>query len=228
MSKKRTSNELASNFPSWNNLIDKYLFIECQAEQMEDGFKININKMLADIICYFTSCIKAKDGWEIATSTSHGRFSLFSLVRSKKLCAEIRFGIDRDEFYMSSYLEAAPYLKNMDDAFWGEVLSLSLLGKFEFSDSAVPQMNKKSEAEKIMRHNKSQLFRLIRNYLFLEITEGSTIDLGAIELYWPIKTPLLTILQNGVTAFEKIYRINYALYRAEYLCFRNEVRESHR
>jgi hypothetical protein len=105
-------------------------------------------------------------------------------------------------------------------------MSLFSLGRFEFIEDAAPQMNKKSEADKIMRHNKSQLFRLIRNYLFLEITEGSTADLGKIELYWPIKTPLLTILQNGATAFEKIYRINYALYRAEYLYFHNEVRKN--
>jgi hypothetical protein len=115
---------------------------------------------------------------------------------------------------MTSNFLAAPYLKNMDDTFWVDMLSLLSLGRFEFLEDAAPQMNKKSEEDKIMRHNKSQLFRLIRNYLFLEITEGSTADLGKIELFWPIKTPLLTILQNGATAFEKIYRINYALYRA--------------
>ncbi|MCW5198392.1 hypothetical protein VU06_01430 [Desulfobulbus sp. F3] len=224
MSEKSISNELISNFQDWNNLIADYIRIECQAEELNDTLRTDINNMLASILSYSASCVKIKDVGEIMTSTSRGDFSLFSLFRS--ICSYIRFGIYQDEFYMTSSFSAAPYLKKMNDAFWIDMLSLSSLGRLNFLEEAEPQIDKKSEAGKIMRHNKSQIFRIIRNYLFLEITEGDTADLGTIELYWPIKTPLITILQNATAAFEKMYRINYALYRAEYLCFRNEVRKS--
>lgn len=67
-----------------------------------------------------------------------------------------------------------------------------------------------------MHFNKSQLFRLIRNYLLLETNKGGTIDIGALEIKWEIGIPWHDLISKGSAAFYNMYQINYSLFRAEY------------
>jgi hypothetical protein len=59
----------------------------------------------------------------------------------------------------------------------------------------------------------------LRNYLFLEASNGSD-DLGSLEIGWDLDTSWDKIILNGRAAFRNLYRINYLLYRAEYVALR--------
>lgn len=205
---------LTSKFNEWNKVINVY----CQSAQPSDDIMIQLHDIFIEILLYFVSSGTFKDQWEYTNYPLN--FMPFASVTSQKMNLKIDIGLYKGEFYMSSSINAAPYLRSMDDTFWKEIIDLSLLGIFEFTDNAIPQRQKGTESDKLMKYNNSQIFKLIRNYLFLEITNSGSVDLGSLEIRWPIGTPWVTILEKGRTAFQKIYRINYALYRADYLANR--------
>jgi len=174
-----------------------------------------LNSVFAAILSFFVvhSGVKAK------FSSPQYQFVMSGQgvsVKSEKMNTEICFGIYRNEFFMDSYIEYPWYLKNMDDEFWANSLELDSLGKFKFQENATPSSSEAKNILKTMGKSKSNIFNMIRNYILLE-NSGGSIDLGSLEIMWPINTPWEKLLHNGVGVFKRLYRINYLLYRRYYI-----------
>jgi hypothetical protein len=54
-------------------------------------------------------------------------------------------------------------------------------------------------------------------YILFELNGDDVGDIGSLEIVWPIDTSWDTLIGNGLSAFTGLYRINYMLYRHEYL-----------
>ncbi len=66
---------------------------------------------------------------------------------------------------------------------------------------------------KLFKNAKSSIFQLVRNYILLEAYDGSSDDLGSLEIKWPLTASWTELITNAAKAFRYIYRVNYMLYR---------------
>lgn len=66
---------------------------------------------------------------------------------------------------------------------------------------------------KELKNSKSNIFRVIRNYILLEVYEEDSSNLGSLEIKWPLTASWIDIVSNCVKAFAGLYKINYMLYK---------------
>jgi hypothetical protein len=220
------SPNIVTNFDDWdrtlNNFVEIYLSQENSNEHdgIIDETSTRLHQLFLTALFAFIEEGNFKDKWFYSKAPNMFRYGQSTTVRSEKLGINIDFGVYLYEFFLNCHFVLARHIPSMDDTFWKLILELQSLGNMEFAENAVPLIEKVSEADRLMRYNKSQIFRLIRNYIFLE---GDVTDFGALEVKWGIRTSLDTLLANGSIAFRNLYRINYLLFRAEYM-----VRRGHK
>lgn len=86
----------------------------------------------------------------------------------------------------------------MNDEFWKLVIDLQLFGKLKFEPNFNPSVAKKSEADKLMKCNQSQVFQLIRNLVLLKTVEhGEIADFGDLAVTWGLQTPANSFIFYG-------------------------------
>jgi len=105
----------------------------------------------------------------------------------------------------------------MPNDFCTTFTELFSFGKFSFQENAVPTFDRKKPAPDIFKGGKSDIYTLIRNYILLELYSEGSLDLGWFRIEWPHNTSWEVLIRNGCDAFKRIYRLNYMLYRVEYL-----------
>ncbi|EMS78852.1 hypothetical protein [Desulfotignum phosphitoxidans] len=215
---------LSEEFTEWDHLVSMFLEAEYSdenefSEEEYQSILIQLNNVLSVALTTFAEFSGTKDKF----SDPQYRLIMMgqnSSITSEKMGVEFSFGIYRNSFFIETFIQYPWYLKSMDDFFWQLFLDLEALGDFKFQESAIPSS---LEAKEILKHtgkSKSNIFNVIRNYILLE-SSGGSIDLGSLEISWPISTPWEDLLKNGIEAFKKLYRINYLLYRRYYLYLRS-------
>ena len=67
----------------------------------------------------------------------------------------------------------------------------------------------------LLRNNRSNLFKLLRNYILLDINKKSSIDIGWLSLKWAKEISFEQLLTKGCQAFKNLYTIDYLLYKID-------------
>ena len=211
---------LSGEFTKWDHLVSMFLEAEYSdenefSEKEYQSVLIQLNNVLADALTTFADFSGTKDKF------SDPQYRLITMgqclsIASEKMGIEFSFGIYQNSFFIETFIQYPWYLKSMDDSFWQLFLDLEALGNFKFQESAIPSSPEAREILKYTSKSKSNIFNVIRNYILLE-SSGGSVDLGSLEISWPVSTPWEDLLKNGIEAFKKLYRINYLLYRRYYL-----------
>lgn len=219
---------LSHHFKEWHNIIQDYheLFYKNYDSQDPDQYNkvIRLHNIFETILKFFTRYGEFKDSWDFPARINLFPSSLYATVGSEKMGLEFDFGInDYENFFLSTYLIYPFNIKNMNDIFWSYFSELVSFGQFEFLENFLPSSDAGKKALKNLKNSKSNIFRLIRNYIVFELYEGGKGDYGWLEIKWPISTSWDMIIKNGASAFKRFYRINYMLYKAAYLRYGNKL-----
>ena len=179
---------------------------------------VTIHEMLVEIMAFYVSNCGFRDKFFFEVDIPLKPWGQFSLFRSTRTDCEFEFGFDCQGFFLETFIRHPEHLKRMDDEFWVTFTSLSSLGKLLFTRNASLSSAEGLRAAKRFKAQSSNVFTLIRNAVLFEIFEPAELkDLGSLKLSWSVETPWESILANGLDSFQKMYKMNYLLYRAEYL-----------
>lgn len=228
------NNELGSlshHFKEWNHIIQDYheLFYENYDSQDPDQYNkvIRVHNIFETILKFFTRYGEFKDSWDFPARINLFPSIFYATVGSEKIGLEFDFGInDYENFFLSTHLIYPYNIKNMNDIFWSHFSELVSFGQFEFLENFWRSSDEVEKSLKKFKNSSSNIFRLIRNYILLELYEGGSADYGSLEIKWPISTSWDIIIKNGASAFKRLYQINYMLYRNEYLRIKMGKRKS--
>ncbi|MBI5591566.1 MAG: hypothetical protein HY881_13895 [Deltaproteobacteria bacterium] len=219
---ERHLESLFARFPEWDDNLRTYIELTYRDDDGDDldehvQVSLRVHNIFETLFKVFTAYGEFKDTWDFPARLDVFPFGQQTIVQSEKMGVRFDFGIYHNELFLHSDLSSPFYLKSMDDEFWSHFIALKSHGQFEFLENAVPSSNEANMAMKELKNTKSSIFQLIRNYIILELYEGGAADIGALEIKWPVTESWDSIIKNGASAFNHLYRINYMLYRTEYL-----------
>ncbi|MGQ2981857.1 hypothetical protein [Flavobacterium sp.] len=122
---------------------------------------------------------------------------------------EFTIGLFR-EFYIIWEIKNPNAIKDMKDEFWMLLFEWSTLGKFQFKENDVnlPNLRKKHPD---LFNNRSNFFKLFRNYYLTQIEYKSTRQLGFIRLTWDENSMPTEIVSKLLKAIEIINKLNKML-----------------
>jgi len=213
MKAKKDIKHYKDDFSKWNEYIKNYSQAFYSESIDLEKATVDATKVLNEILMYYISSCKVRDKFselKIGIPIARG---FFLETKSLKMDITFDFGIIDDNFYLESFIEYPFYMKSMDDDFWHQLSKLNNLGNFSFLENACPDSNKFKDILKNVKCKKSNIFKIILNYILLESSGGSG-DFGSLEIKWPIETSWDILFNNGLEAFKIMYKLNYQLYRA--------------
>ena len=217
----RELKSLSRHFPKWADTMRKHeeQIYQTDVEEVSDDAvqtELEVHEICRTILGVCTRCGHFRDTWDPGTLMQFP-FGQQTTMKSQKTGAEIALGCSHRDIFLSSYLNSPEHIKSMTDEFWACFIELQSLGDFRFLENALPSSQ---EAHRIMKHSKnakSNIFQIIRNYLLLEACQQGSDDLGSLEIKWPSTMPWSEMIENAVKAFGRLHKINYLLYRGEYI-----------
>ncbi|MBK6265686.1 hypothetical protein JKA74_11615 [Marivirga sp. S37H4] len=215
-------NQTKGKHSDWQEKLDLYIHANWKPDEYdeEEFMKIitGMNDIFKDIADCFYKYGNFKDSWD----DNYCRMNPFGqhlLLKSIKTNDTFDFGIDLMDatIYLNCYLYHPENLKYADDDYWELLLSLKQFGDFEFKQNA----GISSTEEKYFNGKKSNLFKLLRNYLIYEIDNINLpnderkydLDLGWYEIKWKIDCPWEVLVGNACRAFKVLYKLNYQLWK---------------
>lgn len=229
---EQEAESLSCHYSEWNNIFRKHFQFAYESDDEKDDLtneievSLEVHNVFETILKFFTRCGQFKDTWHFPARLHVFLFGQLASVRSEKMGVEFDFGIDHSDFFLSSELRYPSHIRNVDDKFWAHLIGLQSIGRLEFLENIVPSWNGANKAMKVLKNAKSSLFQVIRNYILLEMYQEEASDLGSLEIKWPVTASWDLIIKNGLCAFDKLYKINYMLYRIEYLRCKGKIRRN--
>jgi hypothetical protein len=202
-------------FLIWNTIFHSYRNVlsnepDHQTKIKEELFW-NSFTVFSELLIFFTQIRSYKDEWEKPTY----RVQLSGInanIKSIKTGCEYSFGYYEGIFFLDSFINNPNYIHKVSDEFWLNILSLNKYGELKFDENhSAPVINDINIEKKYS--TKSNLFKIIRNYLFLDLTDSVLMDLGNLEVTWSEKTYWDELMRKGCFAFELLYKINYELWK---------------
>lgn len=216
--------KISSHFSKWDKVLSEYIKSYYSIDHIDQekyrNVVLELHEILNKMLSVFIEIGKFKDQLGLPAKIEiFPTFGQAAVVTSQKMGTEFSLGIDDDSFFLQTYIYHPWHLKKMKEDFWIEFTSLCSLGDFQFVENAGLASEEGKQAEKIFKNAKSSVFQLIRNVILLELYDSnSLIDLGWLEIRWPFnKINWEVLIRNGSLAFKKLYKLNYMLYRAEYI-----------
>ncbi len=211
----------ANKLIKWAANIEQY-FSSFQHEEDSANnielFKGYIDTM-ADILTEVARRTTPNDSWKLFHSGN------VLEVRSNKLQYGIRFYTWLNiEFNIETAFLFPQHISRMPDEFWKNILELNQYGKFVFEENSMPNCPSRLTLQ-AKKKVKSNLFRLARHCILFAAQQNENDidvedvyeDFGSIQVSWPLNIKIEDLLNNISEVFTRFYRINYMLYRHEYI-----------
>lgn len=138
----------------------------------------------------------------------------FSIV----VCLKMRFSIDTELVFPQN-------IAYMTDEFWSNIIELNRFGRFRYQKNRIFDIPG-SINHKVLKRERSNIFSMMHNYILLMTQELEEInnyektfpcDYGNLEVSWPIDIEFEDFLNNCHMVFKRFYRMNYLLYRRQYI-----------
>lgn len=212
---------LSSRYPYWSARRDVYL-ASCDAadEITPEAFEhaaMDFLAVQAEIAEFFVSCASARDRWAAPTYwiAGHGQ-AIYR--RSLNQETDYQLGIFSGEFVVQTHLAFPENLKSVPDDFWEAMIEAQRYGAV-FQENASPTYRDADRpVPALMAPGRSNVYKLIRSALVLEQWDQDSLgDLGWLETTWPATVAWNRLLIDGANAFRAMHRMNYLLYRVDYL-----------
>jgi hypothetical protein len=209
---------LSSHFPEWDNTMSRYekqLYDDDNDDVSDEDVSTvgEVHKIFETILKACTTCGAFRDTWDFPAKFSLMPFGQETVVHSKKMGAEFVLGGEHHDIFLRTCFLGPAYIRNMGDEFWSCFVELRSLGDFRFEENAWLSSPEGGKAMKGFKNTKSNIFRIIRNYILLEIYQGDSADLGSLEIKWPVTLPWNELISRAVRAFGYFYKMNYMLYK---------------
>jgi hypothetical protein len=230
--------------PIWDRYLQEYwnTNFNLDYDEGDDSKGIEIctkfHSVLLEILKIFISEGGFRDEWELPPKIHFNvPFCNALVTKSAKQKQEYWFGIDAQEgFFIQTDICCIWNLKYMRDDFWQNCIELNQFGTFSFDENITPNNNGKNSRTKYLLGNvKSNVYRLIRNYILLELEQDPREkdedlyhsypfysaypqyqDFGWFKVVWPLSISWQQLIQDGCEAFKRVYKMNYLLYKHEY------------
>jgi hypothetical protein len=213
---------LSSQFSAWSARRDAYLEVFEAAEEITpeafDRAATDFLPVQNEILGFFVSCASTRDRWASPTYwiAGHGQ-ALYR--RSLTQDTDYEFGVFSGEFLVQTNLVYPGHLKSVPDEFWDAMVEAQRYGTFVFQENAAPTYSGAHRpTPAVLAAGRSNIYKLIRSALVLEQWDPDSLgDLGWLETTWPTTTSWDRLLVEGANAFRAMHRMNYLLYRVDYL-----------
>lgn len=197
-------------FLIWDNVIHKF---ENELSSDLDWNKKNEEPLFqktlyvfADIIKIFIQLSNIKDEWSDPVCTWQP-VGINSTVESKILDVKFSFVLYENEFLLETYIPNPKDLNKVSDNFWFNLLQLRNYGNFEFEGEEPDKYYNNINIEKRFK-TKSNIFRLVKNFIFLDLSDDMLVNLATLQLKWSRNTSWRELIRNGCCGFELLYKID--------------------
>ena len=214
--------ENKSKFEKWEKILtthfDKLMNFDKYSQDERFTIFDDTNELLIDFANIFYKYGRFKDEWD-DSKCSQIVYGQNIYLKSMKTNHTFDWGVYEDNFVLRSYISYPENFKYMSDDFWTSLMELIQYGDFSFVENS--GLNK--EDKKYFNSNKSNLFRLLRNYFLhdikninlSEINRDFEMDLGWLEVKWSFDTKWEDLIINASKTFKIMYKLNYKLWKID-------------
>ena len=200
---------LKDDFLIWHNIIHRFENVHNQSPAEKENLFIEANNIFIQAFSIITNSYQLKDEFEISYFPK-SLSGISNEFRSKKNNSTYSFDYYDDKYILTTHIQNAKDLFRVTDDFWKNLTLLSDYGQCCFEESAgLPNYNGIDISKKLK--SKSNVFSLIRNFIFLDLTEGWLVDIGCLSVSWPKNMLWSDLLLNAYFSFNLMYKMNKEL-----------------
>lgn len=214
---EKNLNQLSHNFKEWDNILHTCYRCHALSQEIDTELSFQMQKLLDEILELFIGSFRTREQWgDFKTYPSIYSHNVHTV--STQTGVQIEFGVNFSQldrghvFYLDSSIVKPHNLRRMKDNFWQKFLSLENIGDFVFNENVIPN----SEANKLFVNKKSNLFKLIRNFMLITMHNPESIrDIGNLTIKWDIMNmDWKEMIENANSAFLIFYSLNQMLYKS--------------
>jgi hypothetical protein len=204
-----------NTFLAWDSIFNEYKNELSDVLEHEKKIKENLFwdtfTIFSDILKFFTEIGRHRDEWTepIYRAQCNG---MNAHITSKKTGSEYSFGYCDGRYFLGSSIFGTDKINRLSDEFWLNMLTLNKYGKLDFKENYLDTVFNGVDIEK-KYPTKSNLFKMLRDYLFFDFNESLLIDFGQLEVTWEEKIYWDDLIRNGAYAFDLLYKINYEIWK---------------
>lgn len=208
-------------FELWQQQLSEHLLAQYEpgslSKEENERIFFQTNDLLIAIAQNFFTYGKFKDKWDTSKCSLYP-FGQHLLLNSKKLNLNFQWGVDRNSFYLESYITHPDNLRYMKDEFFANLLVLKELGQFEYTGNW--PLNAKERP--YFENKNSTVFQMLRSYMLFQMQQmasppnhypQSHLNLGELMLKWDFDTDWAILLEQSCRAFKILYHLNYQLWK---------------
>lgn len=174
--------------------------------------------VLREFLETIAAAVAPRDQWQPFWSGSS------VILRSAKLAHDFTLEVDdlHGRWVLSFPLGRSQHLPKMPDEFWRILLELNDWANLSFTSN------------RLIAEHKSIAWTIMAEYSLLATDEDSGaltdqfLDSGTLELSWPLRLPVEQLRDRMIESFRRAYRLNYLLYRHDYILTASRVKNFRR
>lgn len=203
-------------FSEWIKTINEYNSRTNQDEDFSEEQQVDLvyktSGVLIEIceVCFKYGAFKDKFDTSKMYLNSDG---LNLIIKSTKTENEFYFGIDYEGIYLNTHLRYSKNLRHMDDGFYKEIFALMDLGDFNIQEHLTYGSEIKKSYNGLYNNHKSQIFRLLRDYIIDTIEDRKNTSLGRFHIRWTYDDQFYDVVHNACSSFKILYKLNYMLWK---------------
>lgn len=200
---------LKNEFLVWHNILHRFENSVSLSSKEKENLFIELNNIFIDALSIVISCLKVTDEFEISYCPKP-LSGISNEFRSKKNNSIYSFDYYDDKYFLTTQIQNAKDLFSVSDEYWKNLTQLSSYGELCFEeDAGVPNFNGLDISKKYK--SKSNVFNLIKNFIFLDLSESWLTNIGRISVYWPKSMLWSDVLLNAYFSFDLMYKMNKEL-----------------
>ncbi len=205
-----------NQFDNWIDAINSLRKYKFSNEEISDEKNMELNdnavSVLVKIVELFFSYGRFKDSWDYS-KMSLNLYGPVLYINSLKTETKYEFGFDEDGIYLETPLIHSEYLKNMDDNFWSEFLTLSNYGKFELIESEFLPTEIEKKYFELFQTNKGSIYKIYRKFFISHIENRHDIPSFDLQVLWTPDQGIEKLVRESCIVFKKFYKLNYSLWK---------------
>ncbi len=207
----------------WTEIINS--FSEINSSDVSDEESIDATYKLVSVFSDITEILisfgRFKDHFEYDKFHAN-YYGPELIINSVKTKSTFYFGRDETGIYLQCYLRNNYNIRNMDDKFWLDLLSLYNYGNFQLEKGEGFDKKIQREFPEIFNVNKSIIFNIFRKFFVDVILEKDNFrkydivgDFGSFKVSWDENFGLDKIIEELCHVFKILYSLNYRLWKIE-------------
>ena len=208
--------ENQTQFNSWIDAINSVWELQYSERNIPDSEIMELNdnavNVLDKIAELFFKYGRFKDEWDYS-KMSLNIYGPVLYINSKKTNTKYQLGFDIDGIYLEAPLFNTKYLKNMDDIFWLEFLSLQDYGEFKLMEYEFLPTEIEKKYSELFQSNKGNIYKIHRKFFISHIEDRNDIPSFDLHTLWKPEQGIEKLLSESCVVFKKFYKLNYSLWK---------------